>query len=142
MLLRWILSLSFVVGVMSMWHAFDKSYAERINHTACAIYHHDAFDASWFSNMKLWPGLHHNHVSPRLQEHQHTADRGMHGWRWAINEIYQKQHPPKQDCKQQKFMIGSEFGLGFGAEFHVWGAALAGSLSIDRVLLQSPGKLI
>ena len=139
MLLHSILFLSLVVETMTMWHAFDKSYAERINHTACSIYHHDAFDASWFNNMKLWPGLHHNHVSTHLQkqQQQHMADRGMHGWRWAVNEIYQKQHPP--DCKQQKFWIGTEFGLGFGAEFHVWGAALAGSLSMDRVLIQSPG---
>lgn len=135
MLLRSIWFLSFFVVTTPMWHAFEKSLMEKINHTACEIYHHDAFDTSWYSNMKLWPGLHHNFP----QKHQHTTDRGIHGWRWAVNEIYKKQHPPpEQDCKQQKFMIGSEFWFGFGAEFHVWGAALAGSLSMDRIFIQSP----
>jgi hypothetical protein len=125
----------------SIWHAFDKKLTERINHTLCADFNNAKFDKEWYSTMQLWPGLHnerhHQQADSNREANSHSLNRGIHGWRWAVDEIWKSQHHSTQ-CKTQRFLIGSDFGFGFGAEMHVWGAALGAALSLNRVFIQSP----
>ena len=117
----------------SMWHAFDASIS--VGNTECAQYDSDTYGRDWYSNLKLWPGL---CGSP----HHTQQDQGIVGWRWAVDEVHKRQHPPVETCKSgQKYLIAHEFPYGFGAQFHVWGGMLNSALSLSRILLQSPDEI-
>lgn len=67
---------------------------------------------------------------PELQVHRPAVKMILAG----LQAIFAHQHPP--NCSEVKFLIHTSHGSGIGSQIHMYGAALAMAMALDRVYVE------
>jgi hypothetical protein len=116
------------------WHAVDPSKSVSAD-PLCKKYESTQTVKEDINDLiekyQFWPNL----LTGLETNHPNST---IYGMKYAVEAIWNHQHPPKDECKTKRFAIAAFHPWGFGSEIHVIGEQLLFAMDMNLILLFHP----